>query len=419
MSIAASQHLDKPASEAGTSPVVHAADWAWNVGGVVLLVYGLYLGLFFAWHHDVRQFIFLRKSDVALSHASSVIKYDPHFPYATPLQFYDGGAYYLMALDPANARYYLPQGDAPYRYTKIGYPIAARLLALGSAPLIPYTMVLINLLSVAFGAMVLGTWLKRMGRSPWWALAYGLYFGLFIGFARDLAEPMSYAFAILGIYLLQFGRKYRVLLAGLAFAVAILARDKVVIFPAFAALALLYGGSEWRGLIRPRTLLRNAREPALLLLIAVGPYLAYRVFLHFWMGTVAPEGNQLTAPLQGTKAVATHPFSLLVQVPTVYTPAVILTFLSVRALWNRIWRLEIVLLLITIFFSTLVLGDQFFNDPYGSTRVAISVVLAAFLCIPAFDRLTVGSRTWLAVCSGCWVLFTAIFFVFMAFGVFV
>jgi hypothetical protein len=170
---------------------------------VIFCAYGFYVAAVFLFGQGAPTFIALEKGVVQSSHASSVIKVDPRWPYAAPGRGYDGQAYYFIALDPVNPRYY--EDNPVDRYAKILYPMTARLLAFGRPGLIPYTLVLVNWLALAFGTLAIAAWLKSKGISPWFAVSYGLYFGLFIAFARDCVEPMAYAWVALAIYLFEFG----------------------------------------------------------------------------------------------------------------------------------------------------------------------------------------------------------------------
>ena len=98
---------------------------------------------------------------------------------------YDGQFAYQIARDPANG---WTKTDAPaYRYQRIVYPLVARLLALGNADLVPWTLILINL-----GALVVGTWLteeifaQHFRMSRWYALAYGLSAGTLMSVRRSI-----------------------------------------------------------------------------------------------------------------------------------------------------------------------------------------------------------------------------------------
>ena len=100
---------------------------------------------------------------------------------------YDGQFMYQIALRPTQAMAYL---DVPaYRYQRILYPLLARWLALGQPTLIPWTLLLINLVSLGVGTWLAGHLLARTGANPWFALPVGLFAGQLLSLRVDLPEP--------------------------------------------------------------------------------------------------------------------------------------------------------------------------------------------------------------------------------------
>src|ERR1700737_164311 len=136
----------------------------WSVAAVVLVAYAFWLGGFFAAGHDPRDMIYIGRHFITQSQASQVIRLDPSYPNVSEIG-YEGQFFYYLALDPVNARYYMD--FSTYRYTRILYPMVARVLALGRPDLIPWTLWLINWLAIAGGALAVAAWLKRRGFSPW------------------------------------------------------------------------------------------------------------------------------------------------------------------------------------------------------------------------------------------------------------
>ena len=216
----------------------------WAVAGTVFAIFGLWLAGMYARGYDARNSIVLGTRYVQMSHRSSVIRYDPTYRYPGGPSGYDGQFFYFIAVDPLRARYYM---DSPsYRYTKILYPVVARLLALGQAGLVPFALILTNWLAIAATAGALGAWLRRKGMSPWFALVYALCPGVWVSFERDLTEPLSYALVITAVYFYDFGGRYRWASSGILFALAILARDKAAIFAGiYGAGMLLSGADSW------------------------------------------------------------------------------------------------------------------------------------------------------------------------------
>ena len=290
------------------------------VAVVVLAVHALWIGAYFAAGHEIRDFIKIGSVDVQRSHASHVIKYDPTYRYppnhdAPNGTGFDGQLYYYIALDPANARYYIDSGEVGLRYERILYPLTARALALGQPGLVPYAMLLINLLAVALGTLALASWLRRKGVSPWFAAIFGFYPGLLISLQRDLTEPLAYGLVALAIYLFDFGGRRRFLWAGLAFALAVLARETTVVFP----------------LVYSARFLPNWRRTAIFAGMTILPLAAYEMVLWKWLGVIGTESGPGPIPFLG---LLSSEWKVVRQVPEVIgiiLPAAICAALAARA----------------------------------------------------------------------------------------
>jgi len=165
-------------------------------------------------------------------------------PYGT--EGYDGQFVYYIAVDPNPARV-APHLDVPaYRYQRILLPLLARLLALGRAEVIPYTIPLVNLLALALGSCALSAWLQRFGLSRWYALTYGLWAGFTLALVADMAEPLAYALAAAGFLVLEaFQSPRRAWLGWLLLGLAIFARETTLLFAVAVPLSYLVR-REWR-----------------------------------------------------------------------------------------------------------------------------------------------------------------------------
>lgn len=398
------------------SPLRGALRSPWAVGFVVLLIYGLSLTAFFASGRDARDFIHMYRTPFSWGHSSSVIKIDPHYRYPPALRAYDGQWYYFIAVDPLNAKDYVD--DPLYRYTKILYPMTARALALGRANLIPYTMILVNWLSIVAGTVMLALWLRRRQVSPWFALGYSFYLGTSFAYARDTVEPLSYALILAAIYAYDYARHRPVLISAVLFALAILARDKAVLFAGVWGLALLWPG-------RPFSLRRVVpRLPRAVMFFTVAglPMLGYKAFLYLWMRHSTAHGLASSLASDGVQThIQALPFtslwealhvgvSVLLQGPSVYLPAAILVVMLAWALRRGIWNRELAMLVVTLLPIATLARVYFVLDYYGIVRVSIDLVIAALLCAPTFSALTTR-RWWLAGCMAGWCCFSAYFLI--------
>lgn len=393
--------MGRPMAGFGGSP--------WAVAGVVFLVYGVWLAAMFYRGYDARDSIVLGKKYVRLSHASNAITYDPHFRYPAGGSGYDGQFFYFIAADPVNARYYMD--SASYRYTKILYPVVARILALGQVRLVPYSLILTNWLAIAGAAGLLGAWLRRKGMSPWFAVVYALCPGIWVSFERDLTEPLSYALVVLAVYLYDSTGRYRFATSGLAFALAILARDKAAIFAGMYGLGLLLHGLDLR---TPREMVsvgvRNAVEAGLFGALALGPYLLWRLFVRHWLHVATSVSGVSTSyqatPLSGAFTNSLGTTTRVMYLFVLFIPAAICVAMGIWALVRRVWAVPVAAMLVLIELSIVTLNADYFVDVYGVLRVEAGVILAATLCVPYFARLTRGNSLWFYASSGGWLLLT-------------
>lgn len=371
---------------------------------VTLLVYGGWtLHYLSDQHHNAQDFILVGRSFAHPSHPSPLLRFGPDFHYG-PLVGYDGQFCYFIAVDPVGAPAYI---DRPaYRYTRILYPMAARLLALGQPERIPATLLIVNLLALTGGVWALGAWLRRRGLSPWLALLYGLYSGLFIAYQRDLTEPLSYGLVALAVYLFDFGGRRRLWWAGGAFALAILARETAALFTIVYAGALLFegtpSGNRWVGLT-PRL-----RRAALFGGLAVAPLAAYKLFLMAWLGSSGAriEFAPHLLPFEGLFAYWPFTFEQITILQVVLLPALICAGLGVWALRRRMGSAPVWALLSHVLLFVVLLSPASYVDFGATGRVTSGVVLAALYCLPTFDRLTQRSRIWLAICAPLWLKVT-------------
>jgi hypothetical protein len=386
------------------------------VATLTLLVYLLWIISFFAGGHDARDLTFMGLRLLRQSHASSVITIDPRYHYYPNGIGYDGQYFYYMALDPRNAHAYM---DFPsYRYTRILYPMAARLLALGQPALIPSTLLLLNWLAVGAGTFLVAAWLKRRKLSPWLALIYGCYPGLFLALQHDLSEPLAYALVALGVYLYDYGGRRRLLTAGVydyggrrrlltagvAFGLAALARETTAVFAiCYAANTLLASeqpGAGWQARARA------GWRPALTLAgLALGPLALYKGFLTLWLGAAGVPSSVLPSlvPFGGLLALWPWNSQQIMGILTVVLPALICAAAALWALRQGVRDVQVWLLLIQIALFVVLLPYTTFYDIYSTDRVAAGVMLAALYCIPALDRATGKNRTWLLASAGLWL----------------
>jgi hypothetical protein len=371
---------------------------AWLVPVPILVLYGLWLVAVYGPGHDPRDAAFLGRYFVQESHASSTIKFDPSYGYPAGDIGYDGQFVYYIALDPINARYYM---DAPtYRYTRIVYPLLARFLAAGQPALIPYALLMINWLAITGGTLAVAAWLRRKGVWPWFALAYGLYPGLFITLQRDTTEALAYGLVALGVFLWDYGGRGRIALAACAFSIAALTRETTAVFPVLYGFSLLWTPPPKAS---SPTGLRARLAPAIAVVaLSVGPLLIYKAFLLAWLGTGGDPGLLLErVPFLGLLRAPRSP-GWIEGVRTVVIPALIAAGAALLVVWRRPRAVEPWLLLVNVLFFVVLLHRFSYEDISASGRVTSGVVLAAVLCLPAATGV-LGSRSWFWASSALWL----------------
>lgn len=153
---------------------------------------------------------------------------------------YDGQFYYRFAFDPFNWHLtaYGITIDHPYRYTRIGYSVAAWLLSGGGhGRLLPLALVLVNLAGVAAMAWLGGLLARAAGRHALWGLLLAAYFGLVVSVGRDTSEPLADACLLGG--LLAY-RHHRFPLAAALIGYAVFTNEPVLVFPVALGLTRLW-----------------------------------------------------------------------------------------------------------------------------------------------------------------------------------
>jgi hypothetical protein len=295
-------------------------------------------------------------------------KYDPGIADGT--SGYDGQFAYQIARDPVNG---WTKIDVPaYRYQRILYPIAARMLALGNVDLIPWALIALNL-----GALIAGVWctekiLEHYQANRWHALVYGLNAGVLMSVRLDLTEPLAYALAQLGVLLLL---KDRWRWAAVIFALAALTKETTLLFVAGAMLMHLLQ-QRWRRLIE-------------FALISIGPFAIWQLILFNQFGQFGiGSGGALATPfemipLRGLWSIASidvRAFALIaaIAIPLAVVPMVI----AIRSVWRdvRLNRFDLAaawLLLNAII--VLFTPQSTFREPLAMVRFVVGLIAAALL----------------------------------------
>ena len=133
--------------------------------------------------------------------------------YATPGQLlpgqrtghgdgYDGQFYFFIAQDPFLRNPVTAHSlDNSQRFRRILYPLLAWLLSLGNRNLLPYLLVLVNVLASSATVAACAVAARRAGRPPVLALVVAIFPGLWIPILYDLTEPLQLALVAWGMLL--------------------------------------------------------------------------------------------------------------------------------------------------------------------------------------------------------------------------
>ncbi len=148
---------------------------------------------------------------------------------------YDGRFFYRLALDPTQLT---PKAlgielDSALRLQRIGYPVMAWLFAGGRGSLVPWSLIGVNLVSLALVGLVSGALARESGRHALAGLLLAAYWGYAFTLARDTAEIQTGALTLGALLAL---RRQRPWLAALAFTGAVLTRETSVLVVVAVAL---------------------------------------------------------------------------------------------------------------------------------------------------------------------------------------
>lgn len=186
---------------------------------------------------------------------------------------YDGQFAYYIAMDPTGAVAHLD--DASFRYQRILYPLLARLLSLGQPALIPWTLLLLNVVSISMSTEVLSRMLGSKGLSPYLALLLPLWMGQIFALRAGLYEPLCFLFIVVALWWYEQDRH---LLSATALTASVLTKEVGFLFLPAVVLVMLLQKRWW---------------PAFCYALAVLlPYAALQVWLYLWLGDSGLVGER-------------------------------------------------------------------------------------------------------------------------------
>jgi hypothetical protein len=375
-------------------------------------LYASFVAIDLSRHHHAYWFAHVGKR--SLESGSSSSRITPALGWESPLG-YDGQYYFFLALDPRHAKDYM-LGSAGYVggyiYSRPVYPGLARLAALGSAKRIPAAMLGINLLAVGTAVFALAMWLRARAFSPWWAFLYASFPGVIFCVARDLTEPLGYAFVALALLAFDRRKARRIAAAAALLALAGLTRETTLLFALGPAVSLALFDVEAPG--RSWVSLATWRRPVAFLVATVLPLFAWRAVVASYLHTSTQEqagGLGALVPFHGLAAYwPWHGEHLLIAFAVVL-PTVASILCAALVIGRRL-HLEAALLVLVNAAALVVFLPTPVDVDYGSAgRAAIGVLVASILCVPVLRRQP--RRSYRLVGRMTAVLWSAVWFLYV------
>ena len=230
---------------------------------------------------------------------------------------YDGRFSYMIAARPWGSVEGLDQ--PAFRYQRIIFPLLVRVLSLNNPLLVPWLMLIVNLLASFIVCCALGWLLKRRGASPWLSLTVIFSLTYLLTIRMDLNEPLALGLALLGWVLYE---KDKLSLAIVLFALSGLTKEIGLLFPLSLSL--------WEALQK------NWRRSLALGVGSVAPYLIWYGILYNWFGVSqgqVDKSHPVLIPFWGIRYLK-DPYSRLIVGIWVLLPAFIASLLAALNLWQ-------------------------------------------------------------------------------------
>lgn len=190
--------------------------------------------------------------------------------------------------------------DSTARVGRIGYPLIVRAVGVLGVPA-EWGLVVVNLLAVTVLGLLGGVIARSAGRHALWGLILPTYFGFAFSIARDLAEVVSAAAVLAGVWA---AHRQRAVLAGSALSLAVLTRESAV-----AIVAAI-------GVVELLRLIGRRRSVSTRDLVWVLPGVVFVA----WQSLVGVVWGTVPVFVGGTGSVRWPGAALVEQVPTLLDP---------------------------------------------------------------------------------------------------
>lgn len=276
---------------------------------------------------------------------------------------YDGQFYYQLAHNPLQAYQYMD--NAPFREQHILYPLVVGALSFGQTAIIPYMLLLVNIVAVIWTVELVARLLVKYEFSPWFSLAIGLYFGQAAGVLFDTAEPFTYFLVCLGVWFVL--EKAQFIPAAILMGLSTLSREIAVLFPLGYA-GFLFLSRKWQACSH-------------FLLFGVVPLFAWLLCLRLLFGQTGLTFTQpfehvpfagIFAHYQGIAGLKKFALLIILMfVPTLAGWVLLLVELVRRKFWHPMYFI----LLANLTMITL-MNHHSYDELISCGRIATGIVLA-------------------------------------------
>lgn len=292
---------------------------------------------------------------------------------------YDGQFIYYIARDinPDTVKTYL---DVPaYRYQRILLPIMARMVSMGNEQIIPWAILVINILAHGMGTWILTSIFKQWGINGWYSLVYGGWVGIGLATRLDLPEPLAYALVIFAIWAYI---KKKPMITWTALGLALFAKEVTGVFLLAFLCIDLYE--------------KNTRNIIGFVCVSCIPFALFQVWLwqQFGQFGIGSGGAMATPfeviPYMGLLRIGKYSFMYLLMMSIVFGPAIV--FPSLWGIINSVkkWLQKERNLFVVAFFinclAIMFMPFSTFRETGGLLRYSTGLVLSLSL-FTAYYRL--------------------------------
>jgi len=285
---------------------------------------------------------------------------------------YDGQFIYFVARDinPDTVKAYL---DVPaYRYQRILLPVLARIISLGNIEVIPWAILVINVVAHGIGTWVLSLIFRQWGVNQWYALTYGGWVGIGLAARLDLPEALAYALVIVAIWAYITQKSF---VAWLCLGLALFAKEVTIVF-LLAFICIELYERKWRNLVG-------------LAVVSSAPYAIFQAWLWLEFGQfgIGSGGAMATpfeiVPYMGLLRIGKYSLMYLLMMCIVFGPGVVFPSLwgitiSIRKWINQERNVYIIALFINCL-AIMFMPFSTFRETGGLLRYSTGLVLSLII----------------------------------------